>query len=223
MVGGSQDYVRGGAAPAHLFEWGGYNQAGTTFEWATAAWWGDDPIHQIFIDNGVDAFFHGHDHQYAYEMLTKSSIRRSPQPVLHKASVSTKPASRCAIEALSGPGHLRVTVTPSLATVDYVATTTGAVTYSYTIEGQTGAGTLGDVDGNGAANSTDALIILSCDVGLDTSSYCPINCGDANGDGAVNSSDALVILTYDTGASVPFSVGESGCPASVTPCAGCAP
>ena len=224
MVGGSQDYVRGGAAPAHLFEWGGYNQAGTTFEWATRRpGWGDDPIHQIFIDNGVDAFFHGHDHQYAYEMRDEIVYQALPAASFAQGFGIYQTGVGYCIQALSGPGHLRVTVTPSLATVDYVATTTGAVTYSYTIEGQTGVGTLGDVDGNGAANSTDALIILSCDVGLDTSSYCPINCGDVNGDGAVNSSDALVILTYDTGTSVPFSVGESGCPASVTPCAGCAP
>jgi hypothetical protein len=80
---------------------------------------------------------------------------------------------------------------------------------------------LGDVNGDGLVNSTDALIILSCDVGLDTSSFCPMNCGDVNGDGLVNSTDALIILSYDVGISVPFPVGEHGCPSSVTPCPGC--
>lgn len=84
-------------------------------------------------------------------------------------------------------------------------------------------GIIGDVNEDSAANSTDALIILSCDVGLDTSQFCPMNCGDANMDGFVNSTDALIILSYDVGLSVPYNVGQSGCNASVTPCAGCEP
>jgi hypothetical protein len=80
---------------------------------------------------------------------------------------------------------------------------------------------LGDVNGDDAVNSTDALIVLSCDAGLDTSQFCPMNCGDVNDDGVVNSTDALIILSYDAEIYVPFPVGEAGCPASVTPCAGC--
>src|SRR5690606_14479981 len=53
---------------------------------------------------------------------------------------------------------------------------------------------LGDVNSNGTVNSTDALIVLSADVGLNTLTYCPMNCGDVNADGAVNSTDALIIL-----------------------------
>jgi len=71
MVGGSQDYVRGGAVPAHLFEWGGYNLGGSTWGFTDRrpeSEWGPDPVHQIFIDNGVSGFFHGHDHEYAYEV-----------------------------------------------------------------------------------------------------------------------------------------------------------
>jgi hypothetical protein len=84
-------------------------------------------------------------------------------------------------------------------------------------------GILGDVNGDDLVNSTDALIILSCDVGLDVSSFCPMNCGDVNGDGLVNSTDALIVLAYDVGQSVPFPVGEPGCPGGVTPCPGCTP
>jgi hypothetical protein len=56
---------------------------------------------------------------------------------------------------------------------------------------------LGDVDLSGDVDSTDALIVLSADAGLDTTDYCPLNYGDVNGDGYVNSTDALIILTYD--------------------------
>lgn len=83
------------------------------------------------------------------------------------------------------------------------------------------SGTLGDVNGDESVNSTDALIALSCDVGLDVSMFCPMNCGDVNEDGLVNSTDALIILSYDVGLTIPFDVGTSGCPADVAACAGC--
>jgi hypothetical protein len=85
------------------------------------------------------------------------------------------------------------------------------------------AGILGDVNGDELANSTDALIILSCDVGINTSQFCPMDCGDVNDDGLINSTDALIILSYDVGMTVPFPVGEPGCPSGVTPCPGCSP
>ncbi len=80
---------------------------------------------------------------------------------------------------------------------------------------------LGDVNLDGEVDSGDALIILSCDAGVDTSGFCPMNCGDVNSDGFINSTDALVILTYDAEIAVPYPVGGPGCPASVTPCPGC--
>jgi hypothetical protein len=80
---------------------------------------------------------------------------------------------------------------------------------------------LGDVNGDGEVNSTDALIDLSCDAGIDTSQLCPMSCGDVNGDGLINSTDALITLSHDVGVTVPFPVGQPGCPSGVTPCAGC--
>ena len=38
-----------------------------------------------------------------------------------------------------------------------------------------------------------------------------------------DSTDALIILSYDVGISVPFPVGQPGCPSNVTPCPGCNP
>ena len=82
-------------------------------------------------------------------------------------------------------------------------------------------GILGDVNSDAPANSTDALIVLSADANLDTSQFCPMNCGDVNADGLVNSTDALIILSYDAGMIIPFTVGQTGCPASVTAPPGC--
>jgi uncharacterized repeat protein (TIGR02543 family) len=81
--------------------------------------------------------------------------------------------------------------------------------------------TLGDVNGDGDVNSTDALIVLSADAAIDTSQFCPMNCGDVNDDGLVNSTDALIILSYDAGMSVSFPVGTGACPASITQPPGC--
>jgi hypothetical protein len=83
---------------------------------------------------------------------------------------------------------------------------------------------LGDVNNDGLANSTDALIVLSGSAGIDTKAYCPMNCGDVNADGFVNATDALIILSYSAGMTVPYQVGVEGvcpAPASVTPCPGC--
>ncbi len=84
-------------------------------------------------------------------------------------------------------------------------------------------GSLGGVNDDGLVNSTDALIILTADVGLDTSAFCPMNCGDVNGDGLVNSTDALIVLTYDVGLPVPFPLGAGACPTTVTQPPGCNP
>jgi hypothetical protein len=415
MLGGAEDYVRGGAGYANLFEWGGYNLDGTTWGFDTERPGWSAPIHQLMVDNHVSAFFHGHDHVYAYEKRDGVVYQCLPQPGNTGYGFSTyytgKPYT---IQVLPSPGHLRVTVTPTQATVDYIATSGGAVNYSYTIlptqttnnppnavddtatvnedsinnvinvlindtdpdsnplsitsvtdpphgtaannvtsvtytpdadyfgsdsfnytisdgnggsdsatvnvtinnvndnpdavddaatvdkdsgpntidvlandsylpdppetltitgvtqgthgtvanngtsvtytpeadysgpdsfnytisDGNGGSdtatvnvtveatpepGILGDVNSDGSVNSTDALIILSCDVGIDTSQFCPMNCGDVNGDGLINSTDALIILSYDVGIYVPYPVGKPGCPSSITPCPGCGP
>jgi hypothetical protein len=72
----------------------------------------------------------------------------------------------------------------------------------------------GDVNDDGTAGSSDALIILSYDVGITIPQNLldKINagCGDVNSDGATGSSDALIILSYDAGLPVPFPVGSPG-------------
>jgi hypothetical protein len=120
-------------------------------------------------------------------------------------------------------GHQEGAV-PVAALVPVPATTSfklNGSTATLTLEAAQTAGVLGDVNGDGLADSTDALIILSCDVGIDTSQYCPMSCGDVNANGLVDSTDALIIVSHDVGIAVPFPVGEEGCPSSVTPCPGC--
>jgi hypothetical protein len=312
VTGGSTPYARGGIGAAPYFEWGGYN-ADDTWGWDTerpAAEGWDVPIHQLMVSNGVDVFFHGHDHIYAYEELDGIVYLECPKP--DDAGYAWEPYGYGYTEGLypdglliQNSGHIRVTVSPTEATVEYVRAylpgdgTNGVVAHSFTIQADTPttynltmavnpteggttdpavgphtyaegtvvnitatpaegyvfdhwegdvadpdfasttvtmdedqavtvhfipqSGLLGDVNGDDVVNSTDALIILSCDVGIDTSQFCPMNCGDVNADGLVNSTDALIILSYDAGMGVPYPVGEPGCPSSVTPCLGCTP
>ncbi len=136
MVGGSDDYVRRGAVPAHICEWGGYDEVNqSSYLWETKrAGWGEDPIHQILVDNHVSAFFHGHDHQYAHEMrdgviyesLAAAGFSGNGFNLYNESHEYT-------IRVLPSPGHMRVTVTPDQATVDYVGTSGGTVNYTYTI------------------------------------------------------------------------------------------
>jgi hypothetical protein len=300
MVGGSDDYVRGGAVPAHLVEWGGYNEAGTTYEWnSKRAGWGSEPVKKLMEDYGVSAFFHGHDHQYAYEVRDGVVYQSLPAAGFSGNGFNIyNESNQYTVKVLPSPGHLRVTVTPTQATVEYIATTGGGVNHSYIIypnapavthdltmaadPESTGTTTpapgvhtynentvvniiadpaagyafdhwtgdvadvnaasttvtmdadkavtasfvpakAGDINGDKSTNSTDALIILLCDAGIDISQFCPCNCGDVNGDGVINSTDALIILLYDAGMSVSYPVGTVDCPSGVTPCSGCNP
>jgi uncharacterized repeat protein (TIGR02543 family) len=302
---GGAGYVRGGAEAAGYFEWGGKNADGTPgfASHRNAADFGTTPIHQLMVENGVSAYFHGHDHQYVFEKRDGIVYQEVPSPSMSGSgfsgiyTVGTYPDYET-IAMYPNSGHLRVTVTPEQATVDYVRSNTTGVSYSYTILPNSssttyeltmavepaGSGTtnpevgvhsypedsvvditatpapgyefdhwsnactgtggcqvtmdadktvtahftlvpslLGDVNGDGAVNSADASNVLSCDAGIDTSQFCPMNCGDVNDDGVVNSTDALIILSHDAGIDVPFPVGGVGCPSGVTPCPGCTP
>ena len=134
-IAGQADYGHGGANYANLVEWGGYDENGTSWGWdARRPGWGSKPIHQIMVDNGVSAFFHGHDHQYAYEMLDGIVYQAVPSSGFSGNGFSIyTTGDGNTIQALPSSGHLKVTVTPSLATVDYIQTSQTTPAYSYYI------------------------------------------------------------------------------------------
>jgi uncharacterized repeat protein (TIGR02543 family) len=135
MLGGTQNYVRGGAVPAHMFEWGGYNADGTTWGWDTKRpGWGDDPIRQLMIDNHVSGFFHGHDHQYAYEVRDGIVYLSMPRPSTGLDFNYYSESDPYTERVIASPGHLRVTITPDLATFEYVRSNQTAVSHTFTIE-----------------------------------------------------------------------------------------
>jgi hypothetical protein len=142
MTGGMSDYGgRGGAVPANLVEWGGYNIDGITLGWdmnRPTSQWGSKPVQQIMVDNNVSAFFHGHDHQYAYEKRDGIVYQSLPSAGFSGNGFNSYSLGTYTLKALPSPGHLRVTVSPTQATVDYVNCapgqgTNGQVFYTYNI------------------------------------------------------------------------------------------
>ena len=112
---------RGGITNAKLFEWGGYEQDGTTYSFATNRPGWAKPIHQLFKDTKVNIFFQGHDHLFAHEVLDGVHYQEVPMP-----SDSTYMIGKLAnadayvSDTIDGTGHIRVTVNNSCIKVDYV-------------------------------------------------------------------------------------------------------
>lgn len=145
LVGGSDRNNRGGAEAARLWEWGGNNEAGE-YEFATKRPKWSKPIHEMFVDHGVDVVFHGHDHMFIKQDLDGIVYQLVPQPG-HPRS-GTKSATDYGY--LSGDiqgssGVVRVRVQRNSARVDYVRTylraaergskRNGDISYSYRLEG----------------------------------------------------------------------------------------
>ena len=83
-----------------------------------AADFGTTPIHQLMVENGVSAYFHGHDHQYVYETRDGIVYQEVPSPSMSGSGFSgiyTEGTMRTykTIEMLPNSGHLRITVTPT--------------------------------------------------------------------------------------------------------------
>ena len=93
---------------------------------------------------------------------------------------------------------------PTNAIVKVIGESNGWIKFAY--KGQSGwfrktacVVNLGDVDGNGSANSSDALAILKAATGAAEFTDAQKQVADFNGDGSVNSVDALTVLQVTTG------------------------
>lgn len=111
---------RGGAESSVYFEWGGRNADGSPgFAEHRPGW--PMPIHDLLVKHGVSAVFHGHDHLYVHSTRDGVHYQCVPQPGNPAGNV------RSAVEygyasgtILGSPGHLRVTVGPGPALVEFV-------------------------------------------------------------------------------------------------------
>jgi PKD repeat protein len=147
---------RGAAALVHTYEWGGYNKAGTSYEFASRRRW-PAPVHQLMDENKVAIFFYGHDHLFAREKVDGVVYQAVPNPadntyqafnvdafdpdVIHLPGARYDPWYGI---ALANAGYLHVTVSPDRVTVSYIravlpgdegkaGAANGAVTFSYAV------------------------------------------------------------------------------------------
>ncbi len=120
LVGGGPE-ARGGVEWAGFYEWGGRDADGTYgFDQHRPGW--GEPTHQLLVENGVSAVFHGHDHLFVKQDLDGVIYQEVPQPSMTGAAAAQMAADYGYSHGviLGSPGHLRVTVTPEQATVEYV-------------------------------------------------------------------------------------------------------
>ena len=113
--------TRGGVVNAPLFEWGGKSKKGSyDFDKERSGW--GKTIHQLLIDNQVNILFQGHDHLYSYEKLDGIVYNTVPMPSDSSYSIGYTDFAQKYYTgtSLKGSGHLRVSVTPDCATVDFV-------------------------------------------------------------------------------------------------------
>ncbi len=113
---------RGGIEVAPFYEWGGRGEDGSDLFGVKRPGWAK-PIHQLLVDARVTAVFHGHDHLYARQELDGITYQEVPQPSARntKNGPSLAQAYHYASGTIeSSSGHVRVTVEPDRATVQYV-------------------------------------------------------------------------------------------------------
>lgn len=111
---------RGGIATATQFEWGGIDGGQYKFDQYRPGW--GKPIHQIFVDTGVDIFFQGHDHLFAKEELNGVVYQEVPMPsdITYNIGYTANAGAYPNGNAMDGTGHIRVNVSPGCVKVDYV-------------------------------------------------------------------------------------------------------
>ena len=135
---------RGGVEVAPLYEWGGLSDNGQNgFAQNRPTW--TKPIHQLFVDTGVTAFFHGHDHLFAHQSKDGVVYQEVPNPADNTYTAFNADAYTSG-DVFPNAGYVRVTVAPGAVKVDYVreflpkdehppTQTSGMVQFSYTIGG----------------------------------------------------------------------------------------
>ena len=133
---------RGGTEAAKFYEWGGLNTDGTPGFDQNRPGWGK-PIHQLLVDNKVTVFFHGHDHFFGKQELDNVIYQECPQPGSISNNNHASEYGYVDGVFMGSSGHMRVTVTSTSTTVDYIRTylpseetatqKNGGIAYSFAI------------------------------------------------------------------------------------------
>ena len=120
IVGGDAS-GRGGVEYADKYENGGKNADGTYGFDAMRPGWGK-PLHQIMVENGVQIYFHGHDHLYAMQELDGVVYQEVPQPSFPSYTNVSYAADYGYVNGtiLPNSGHLNVQILGDSALVEYI-------------------------------------------------------------------------------------------------------
>jgi hypothetical protein len=120
---------RGGIEDAGGYEWGdAANLAAHRPGW-------DKTIQQLMADNGVTIFFQGHDHIFVKQELDGVIYQTLPEPANPNYAYENDNAYKTG-DKFPNSGHVRVTVSPENAKVDYVRSyldKPDEVAFSYTV------------------------------------------------------------------------------------------
>jgi Secretion system C-terminal sorting domain/Calcineurin-like phosphoesterase len=110
---------RGGIVPAKLNEWGGYEQNGHYNFPAQRPGW-PMPIHQLFVNYGVNILFQGHDHLFAHEVMDSVTYQEVPMMADSTYDKGGVNADAYTADTFENTGYVRVTVSSSCVHVEYV-------------------------------------------------------------------------------------------------------
>lgn len=131
---------RGGVEVSTNYEWGGNDPKGkSTFAKERPNW--ELPIHDLMVKNGVSIFFQGHDHIFVTQERDGLIYQSMPNPADDTFSMFNESAYLTGTKAPNS-GHVRVTVAPTLATVEYflaartqdLSRTNLSTAHSYTVK-----------------------------------------------------------------------------------------
>lgn len=111
--------TRGGINPAQLFEWGGHEQ-NNVYDFSTHRPGWAMPIHQLFVNYGVNILFQGHDHLFAHELLDSVTYQEVPMMADSTYIKGMVNAPYYTADTFENSGYVRVTVSPSCVKVEYV-------------------------------------------------------------------------------------------------------
>ena len=127
LVGGYTSEARGGSEASVWWEWGGANADGSPGFATQRPGWGK-PIHDLLVQYKVSAVFHGHDHLYVQQSRDGLIYQEVPQPSFARENQTSSavPYGYLSGVLYASSGHVRVTVGPTKATVEYIRSRIGA-------------------------------------------------------------------------------------------------
>ncbi|MBW2974166.1 metallophosphoesterase [Candidatus Woesearchaeota archaeon] len=185
--------ARGGIEVADYYEFGGLGD-GDEWEFDTERPTWDAPLRDLMEDNNVDIFFQGHDHVFVKQ--ESNGLAYQTMPMAADPNYGEGYAENYTYgDLINNSGHLRVHVSPSNVTVQYVRAyvggvgTNGEIAYEYTIEVNTACNDGVDNDGD---NLTDYPYDPGCSSANDTSELGTNECDDGidnDGDGNIDTAD----------------------------------